>query len=209
VRDTGIGIDPSQIPALFEPFVQGAQGLDRSRGGLGLGLAVARGLIELHRGRIAMHSEGPGRGTEVVFELPIEAPRREAAPAPAVGAAARRRVLIIEDRPDAAASLELLLTMQGHDVQVASDGGAGLALARIFGPDIVLCDLGLPTMDGFAVARAMRADPVLSRRYLVALSGYARPEDVAQSRSAGFDSHLAKPVSAADLHTVFAAASSA
>jgi len=200
VRDTGIGIERSEIPALFQPFVQASQGLDRSRGGLGLGLAVARGLLELHGGRISIHSQGPGRGTEVTFDLPVELVHRPVDPAPVDAAPiAHRRILIIEDHADAAASLETLLAAEGHEVQTAADGVAGLALARAFDPDVVLCDLGLPTMDGFAVARAIRADPALRHGRLVAVSGYARPEDVARSRSAGFDSHLAKPVTLAAL----------
>jgi PAS domain S-box-containing protein len=207
VRDTGIGVDPAQIATLFEPFAQAAQGLARSRGGLGLGLAVARGLLELHGGRITMHSDGPGRGTKVEFELAVEAPRRSAAPATAADApVARRRILIIEDHADAAASLETLLEMEGHEVRTAPDGAAGLALVRTFEPDVVLCDLGLPTLDGFAVARAIRADPALCDRRLVAISGYARPDDLVRSRSAGFDSHLATPVTLARLQAELASA---
>jgi two-component system, chemotaxis family, CheB/CheR fusion protein len=206
VRDTGVGVDPSQIPRLFEPFVQAAQGLDRSRGGLGLGLAVSRVLIELHGGRITMHSDGPGRGTEVAFDLPVEVPNRVAEGRPAAASTAPRRVLIIEDHPDAAASLEELLTIEGHEVRTASDGATGIALVRTFDPDVVLCDLGLPGMDGFAVAQAIRADPALRDRRLVAVSGYARPEDVARSRGAGFDDHLAKPLRLAGLHAVLASA---
>jgi two-component system CheB/CheR fusion protein len=200
VRDTGIGIEPSQIPTLFQPFVQASQGLDRSRGGLGLGLAVARGLVELHGGWISIHSDGQGRGTEVTFELPVVAANWFADPAPADAAPiARRRILIIEDHADTAASLETLLVAEGHEVRTAPDGAAGLALARRFDPDVVLCDLGLPAMDGFEVARAIRADPALRHCRQVAISGYARPEDIARSRSAGFDSHLAKPVTLAGL----------
>jgi two-component system CheB/CheR fusion protein len=207
VRDTGVGVDPSQIPALFEPFVQAAQGLDRSRGGLGLGLAVARGLLELHRGRITMHSDGPGRGTEVTFDLPVESPNRFTEPgSTSAEVVARRRVLIIEDHADAATSLETLLAIEGHEVRTAPDGVAGLALVRTFDPDVVLCDLGLPTVDGFAVARAIRADPALRDRRLVAISGYAQPDDVARSHSAGFDSHLAKPVMPTSLQAELAVA---
>jgi len=200
------GVEPSQIAALFEPFVQAAQGLDRSRGGLGLGLAVARGLVELHGGHITMRSEGSGTGTEVSFDLPLELPNATAARPTAAAATRQRRVLIIEDHIDAAESLQLLLEMEGHEVKIANDGQAGLALAKTFVPEIVLCDLGLPGMDGFAVARAVRAESSLRDRYLVAISGYARPEDIKQSRAAGFDNHLAKPVSLAALHAAFAAA---
>ena len=153
-----------------------------------------------------MQSDGPGRGTEVVFDLPIESPDRTAGP-PATStttAAVRRRILVIEDHSDAAASLETLLALEGHDVRIAANGPAGLALARTFDPDVVLCDLGLPTMDGFEVARAFRAEPALCGRRLIAVSGYAQPGDVARAYSAGFDGHLAKPVTWASLQEVLA-----
>jgi two-component system CheB/CheR fusion protein len=207
VRDTGVGVEPSQIPALFEPFVQAAQGLDRSHGGLGLGLAVARRLLDLHGGHIAMRSEGPGRGTEVTFDLPIEGVNQlvgQTPDAPVPGL--RRRILIIEDHADAASSLERLLAIKGHEVQIALNGAAGLALARTFDPDVVLCDLGLPGMDGFAVARAIRDDSALRDCRLVALSGHAQPADVARSHGAGFDSHLTKPVKVASLDAELAQA---
>lgn len=116
----------------------------------------------------------------------------------------RRRILVIEDHSDAAASMETLLALEGHEVQTAANGAAGLVLARVFDPDIVLCDLGLPAMDGFEVARAIRADPALCDRRLIAVSGYAQPDDVARARSAGFDGHLAKPVTWASLQEVLA-----
>jgi PAS domain S-box-containing protein len=206
VADNGVGIDPSQIESMFEPFVQSTQGLDRSRGGLGLGLAVARGLVELHGGHITMRSHGRGLGTEVSFDLAIETPNHRHSERAAEPAVARHRILVVEDQPDAAESLQLLLEMHGHEVQIAGDGAAALAVARTFAPEIVLCDLGLPTMDGFEVARAMRADPALRNHHLIALSGYARPEDVQRSREAGFDSHLAKPVSLAVLQRAIQAA---
>ena len=206
VRDSGIGVDPSQIASMFEPFVQSAQGLERAHGGLGLGLAVARGLVELHGGNIVMRSDGRGAGTEVSFDLPVESPNPAVARVAPSRAEAPRKILIIEDHDDAAESMQLLLEMQGHEVQIANDGAAGIAAARTFGPEIVLCDIGLPTMDGFEVAHAMRADPALCDRYLVALTGYARPEDIEHAREAGFDSHLAKPVALAALQRVIATA---
>ena len=206
VTDTGIGVDPAQIASMFEPFVQSSQGLDRSPGGLGLGLAVARGLVELHDGHIAMRSQGRGLGTEVSFDLPIETPNHTRHERAAEPVATRHRILIVEDHADAADSLQLLLEMQGHEVQVARDGAVALAVARTFAPQIVLCDLGLPMLDGFEVARAMRADPALREHYLIALSGYARPEDVERSREAGFDHHLAKPVGLAALQRAIVAA---
>ncbi|HEX3762523.1 MAG TPA: hybrid sensor histidine kinase/response regulator [Kofleriaceae bacterium] len=205
VRDTGVGVEPSQIPALFQPFVQAAQSLERSRGGLGLGLAVARGLIELHGGKITMRSDGIGRGTEVAFDLPVDSSSRTVSrDAPGAAPTTPRRILVIEDHPDAAASLQALLALEGHEVQTAADGNAGLALVHTFDPDVVLCDLGLPGMDGFAVARAIRADPALRNRRVVAISGYAAVADVARARSAGFDGHLAKPVTLTGLQAVLA-----
>ncbi|HEX8114701.1 MAG TPA: response regulator [Kofleriaceae bacterium] len=152
-------------------------------------------------------ARGLGRGTAVTFDLPIESPNRFAE-RPSAGAApvVKRRVLIIEDQPDAATTLQSLLALQGHEVRTAPDGAAGLALARAFDPDVVLCDLGLPIMDGFAVARAIRADPALRDRRVVAVTGYAQPEDIARSRSAGFDSHLAKPLTLASVEAELALA---
>jgi two-component system CheB/CheR fusion protein len=163
-------------------------------------------LLPEERG-IARYSEGPGRGTEVTFDLLIESPDRPAErPSVRTAPVVRRRVLIIEDQPDTAASLQSLLTLKGHEVRTESDGAAGLALARTFDPDVVLCDLGLPVMDGFSVARAIRTDPALRDCRLVAITGYARPEDIVRSHSAGFDSHLAKPVTLAELEAELALA---
>lgn len=207
VRDTGVGIAPELLPHLFEPFSQAPQSLDRSRGGLGLGLAMARGLVELHGGTIALASTGAGRGTEVTLTLPLAADAAVAAAPAEPAGESHRRVLIIEDNEDAAMSLQDALSLSGHEVQTAGDGPTGLALARAFQPEIVICDLGLPDgMDGFAVARAMRASDDLRDIHLVALSGYARPEDVALTRKAGFDRHIAKPIGIDDLERLLAGA---
>jgi PAS domain S-box-containing protein len=200
VRDDGEGISPELLSRLFEPFVQGEEALDRSRGGLGLGLAVVKGVAELHGGRVTARSEGHGRGAEFVVTLPIDSaqPARHVG-APPSKAAAAKRVLVIEDNADVAESLRVVLELQGHTVAVAATGGEGVERARELRPDVVLCDLGLPGMDGYEVARALRAEPSLTGTSLVALTGYAQPEDVERGRHAGFDRHLVKPVDPAEL----------
>jgi CheY-like chemotaxis protein len=194
VADNGIGIPAEVLPRLFEPFVQADATLDRSRGGLGLGLALVKGLVELHGGSATATSAGPGRGSEFLVHLPLQEeepsrPEEPCAPGPRRGS----RVLVIEDNVDAAESLALLLRFAGHETAVAYTGPEGLDRAREFRPEVVLCDIGLPEMDGYAVARALRADKTLRKSFLVALSGYAQPEDLERAEEAGFDRHLAKP----------------
>jgi PAS domain S-box-containing protein len=196
VRDTGAGIAPEMLPRLFEPFSQADTTLDRSKGGLGLGLALVKGLVEMHGGNVSVASEGLGRGAEFTIRLPLlSGLALDAAPRHALRRSEPRRVLVIEDNVDAAESLREVLELAGNTVEVAYTGPAGIEKARGFGPDVVLCDVGLPGMDGYEVARALRADPALRSATLAALTGYARPEDVARSREAGFDHHLAKPLS--------------
>ena len=194
LRDTGIGMDRRTLEGLFQPFVQADASLDRSQGGLGLGLALVKGLVELHGGSVTAHSEGLGRGAEFVVRLPLAPAVAEGPPARAPALApGRRRVLVIEDNPDGAESLCELLELNGHEVRVAHDGPQGLAEAQRFRPDVVLCDVGLPGMDGYAVARAFRAEPELAGARLVAVTGYALPEDLQRANEAGFDGHIAKP----------------
>ena len=179
---------------LFQPFMQADATLDRSKGGLGLGLALVKGLVEMHGGEVRAHSDGPGKGAEFVVELPVDVnSAAEGKPKAASPAASHRRVLIIEDNVDAADSLREVLQLETHEVEVAYSGPEGLAMAREFRPDVVLCDIGLPGMDGYAVARAFRADEELRGVSLVALSGYALPEDLQRASEAGFCRHLAKP----------------
>ncbi len=203
VRDDGPGIAPDGLAHVFEPFVQGDRTLDRSHGGLGLGLALVKGLVELHGGAVEGRSAGAGHGAEFVVTLPLapaEPPGLSAAPPPAAAAPARaRRVLVIEDNSDAAATLREVLELNDHLVEVVSTGREGIEKAREFRPDVVLCDIGLPEMDGYEVARAMRSDPALRSIHLVALSGYASPDDVERAIEAGFDRHMAKPPSLLDL----------
>ncbi|HEY3352190.1 MAG TPA: response regulator [Polyangia bacterium] len=194
VRDDGVGISPELLGRLFEPFAQADRTLDRSQGGLGLGLALVKGLIELHGGTVSATSDGPGRGA--AFELRLELAEAVAAAArPTDAAAARRgrRVLVIEDSHDTADTLREALQMMGHEVQVANDGPSGIRLAQESRPEVVLCDIGLPGMDGYEVARTLRADPDLDGIVLVALTGYASPDDQRRAEEAGFAHHVAKP----------------
>ena len=206
VRDTGIGIAPQILQRIFEPFTQADDSLHRSAGGLGLGLALVRGFAELQGGTATARSEGPGRGAEVEVSFPvIREPPVAPTPTPVVTAAApRRRVLVVEDNPDAAETLREMLEMSGHVVDVAADGRTAIARARAFRPGVVLCDLGLPELDGYAVARALRADPAVAQATLVAVSGYALPDDQRRALEAGFDLHLAKPVPLAVIEEVLA-----
>jgi PAS domain S-box-containing protein len=205
VRDDGIGIEPQVLARLFQPFMQADASLDRSRGGLGLGLALVKGLVELHGGSVSARSDGLGHGAELELRLPLAvAPRGPATPIPMPTPFGARRVLIVEDHEDAAESLRDYLELRGHAVEIAIDGLDALAKAATFRPEIVLCDLGLPGLDGYGVARALRADPALRGAFLVALSGYAQDEDVARSREAGFDRHLAKPADPVVLEALMA-----
>jgi PAS domain S-box-containing protein len=206
IRDTGAGIEPSVLPTLFEPFAQAPQTMDRTRGGLGLGLAMVKGLVELHGGSVAIASEGPGRGTELTVHLPLESNAGAPAPERDVPLGQRRRVLVVEDNPDAAETLKEALSVSGHEVEVACDGPSGLERARSFAPEVVICDIGLPGMDGYEVARAFRADESLRSAYLLALSGYAQPEDLQRAKEAGFDEHVAKPASMRELQALLALA---
>ena len=205
VVDNGIGMSPDTVARLFQPFMQAEQSLDRSKGGLGLGLSLIKGLAELHGGSIAAQSDGLGKGAAFVIRLPLdEGAAFEEVVLRAVGPRISRRILIIEDNPDAAESLREALELGEHEVEVAHNGPDGLEKARALRPDVVLCDIGLPGMDGYDVARAVRHDPALQSTVLVALSGYALPGDVERAAQAGFQHHLAKPPSVIALERVLA-----
>jgi CheY-like chemotaxis protein len=193
VRDSGIGIDPPLIPSVFGMFVQIEQGPGRARTGLGIGLALAKRLIELHGGSIDGSSEGPGTGTTFTVRLPlspaIHAQKRRASMPPP---SARCRVLVAEDIPDAAEMMRLMVECMGHDVRVAADGVQAVALAHEFNPQIALLDIGMPRMDGYEAARAIRN--ALGRSIvLVALTGWGQEEDQRRAYAAGFDRHVTKP----------------
>jgi two-component system CheB/CheR fusion protein len=202
VRDSGVGIAPAMLGRIFQPFAQADRTLDRSTGGLGLGLALVKGVAELHGGEVSAHSDGVGKGSEFTLRLPVRPEPAAAAQPPLAPARRARRVLVIEDNEDAAETLQAALELNGHEVAVAFDGPRGLERARAFGPEAVLCDIGLPGMDGYAVARAFRSDAALRDIPLVALTGYALPEDLERARAAGFDRHLAKPPDLATLERV-------
>jgi len=199
VRDSGTGIPAEMLASVFEPFTQSRETIGRTRGGLGLGLALAKGLAELHGGTLSAHSEGPGTGSRFILRLPVsEAPGRtepRVTASPSVPAARGRRILVVEDLQDAATTLRLLLEMLGHTVETACDGQTGLAKADSFHPEIVLCDIGLPgQLDGYGVARAIRHTPGLEKVHLVAMTGFGSAGARDQAMGAGFDLHLVKPV---------------
>ncbi|MEZ0228801.1 MAG: PAS domain S-box protein [Planctomycetota bacterium] len=196
VRDTGIGIDKDKIPGLFRLFAQGDTSLDRSQGGLGIGLTLARGLVELHGGTLEAVSAGPGTGSEFLVGLPALAERPtssdQADTVASLPKLEARRILVVDDNRDAAETLEDLLTDSGHHVQVVFDGFAALEAARTFQPEIVLLDIGLPKMDGFEVARELRREHG-AKLVLVALTGYGQEADRRRAREAGFDQLVVKP----------------
>ena len=196
VRDTGEGISSELGARVFDLFVQEPQALDRSRGGLGLGLALVKQLVELHGGSVAMTSRGPGHGSEFTVRLPAivagPEPARAAPEAPA--AQRRRRLLIVEDNADAREGLQMLLTLAGHEVETSEDAASALEKLRAFQPEIALIDIGLPGVDGYALARMVRQTPEARTTYLVALTGYGQAEDRQMALAAGFDAHMTKPV---------------
>jgi CheY-like chemotaxis protein len=204
VSDTGIGIPPELLDHLFDPFVQADRSLDRARGGLGLGLALVKGITELHGGRVEARSEGTGRGATFVMEIPLQSPPEGTVEPrlPTTPRAGHFRILIIEDNIDAAESLRDLLELTGHEVEVAYSGPTGVETARRMRPEVVLCDLGLPGMDGYAVAGALRRHPATASSRLIAVSGYGQEDNVRRSAEAGFDAHLTKPVELESLQHV-------
>ncbi|MGE5361287.1 MAG: ATP-binding protein [Bacteroidales bacterium] len=206
VRDDGVGIGPASLPRLFEPFMQVDTTLDRSRGGLGLGLALVKSLVDMHGGTVTAASAGTGCGSEFTVRLPLRAGVAADASVRTRSSHRARRIVIIEDNVDAAETLREALELAGHQVEVAYDGIEGIETARRFNPDVVLCDIGLPAMNGYEVARALRADEATGSVYLVALTGYALPDDLAKAQAAGFDVHAAKPLSPDALHEILAAA---
>ncbi len=198
VRDRGIGISADMLPNVFELFTQERQALDRSQGGLGLGLAIVRNFVSLHGGTVEVHSAGVGRGSELVISLPAAA---EQAVPPELGQARReatasrphRRIVIVDDNRDASELLAGALTEMGHEVGLAHDGPSGLARVVELSPDVVFLDIGLPGMDGYALARRLRQHPGLEAVRLVALTGYGDSAAQQRSAAAGFDDHLIKP----------------
>jgi CheY-like chemotaxis protein len=199
VRDTGVGIPAEMLPRVFEMFTQVDRSSKRAQGGLGIGLSLVRGLVQMHGGSVEAASAGPGQGSEFTVRLPL-APEPRPSPG-AAGPAAQRptaaplhRILVVDDLPDAARSLGTLLRLAGADVQIAYDGPGALAALGTYRPDVVLLDIGLPKMDGYEVARRIRQQPEFRDVMLIALTGWAQEDDRRLARAAGFDHHLVKPV---------------
>jgi signal transduction histidine kinase/DNA-binding response OmpR family regulator len=209
VRDTGVGIPAEMLGTVFDLFIQGDRSLDRAHGGLGIGLTLARQLVEMHGGSVEAHSPGVNQGAEFIVRLPLT---KVAAPRPAgpnAGPALAQngagvRVLVVDDNRDAAESLQLLLQLGGHQTQVAHNGPAALAACESFAPQAVLLDIGLPAMDGYEVARRLRQLPGGERLLLVATTGYGHTEDRRRSRAASFDAHLVKPIDLGELSSLLA-----
>jgi signal transduction histidine kinase len=207
VRDTGVGIPAHMLERVFELFTQAERGYDRVQGGLGIGLTLARSLLELHGGTIEAHSEGVDRGTEIVIELPLAIALDADASEPSSTAPSKRlarRMLVVDDNEDSADTLAMLLRGLGAEVRTANDGRAALELIRAHRPDIVLLDLGMPRMDGCEVARRARQMPEGRTVRLIALTGWGQDEDRERTRAAGFDDHLVKPVDLAALQALLA-----
>jgi signal transduction histidine kinase/ActR/RegA family two-component response regulator len=197
VTDSGIGMTPETLAHVFDSFSQAQSTLDRSAGGLGLGLALVKGLTELHSGTVEAYSAGLNQGSEFTVRLPLTDVKPPELPTPQqleCDVQGTGKVLVIEDNRDAAMTMQRLLSHSGYDVTVAFSGPEGVDCALREAPPIVICDIGLPGMDGFNVARALRSEPACRDSYLIALSGYGQSEDVRKAKDAGFDLHLIKPV---------------
>ncbi len=210
IRDSGAGIPREMLSRVFDLFIQVDRSLERTQGGLGVGLTLVRRLVEMHGGSVQAFSEGPGRGSEFVVRLPLQgdqpAPAAPEAPRPAEAEAALPgRVLVVDDNTDAAESLAMLLGISGHEVRVVHNGPDALEAAEDFHPEVVLLDIGLPGLDGYGVARRLRERPATRDVLLIAVSGYGQEEDRRRSREAGFDYHLIKPVDFADLQQLIPA----
>ncbi len=202
VKDSGIGIPPEVLPHIFELFAQADTSLERTRGGLGIGLTLVRKLVQLHGGEVTARSNGPGHGSEFVVKLPLDLTLGAPAPARnAVDLRRARRVLVVEDNPDARQAMRDLLELWGHQVTVAPDGLQGVALAVSQPPELALVDIGLPGLDGYRVAQTLRAQVGNGIR-LVAMTGYGDPEGRDQALRAGFDRHLIKPVKPDELDKI-------
>jgi CheY-like chemotaxis protein len=198
VKDQGAGIDPAFLPHIFDLFAQADQSLDRSQGGLGIGLTLVKHLVELHGGRVSATSEGLGKGATVTICLPARVSAHAVTPLPSVshkamGQHEASRILVVDDLAASAETLMTLLEMEGFQVRVAHEGQAALDIAREFRPDVVLLDIGLPGMNGFEVAQALRNQPESQDALLIALTGYGEAESRARSVEAGFDHHMVKP----------------
>jgi PAS domain S-box-containing protein len=204
VSDTGEGIEPEMLPRLFQVFAQADRSLDRSKGGLGLGLSVVKALTELHGGQVQAASAGLGKGAEFTITLPAEPEPAALSQMPATAPKAHcgLRILVVEDNRDSADSLRMLLELYGHEVTVAYTGPEGVKTAEFWRPEVILCDLGLPGLDGYGVASALRQNPSTAAARMIAVTGYDNDEDRGRSQEAGFELHLRKPVDPETLASV-------
>jgi CheY-like chemotaxis protein len=208
VRDSGIGISPEALPHIWDMFMQVTPGLDRARGGLGVGLTLVRSLVQAHDGTVEVHSDGLGKGSEFVVRLPLagdelsgQASDKPCEPRAAVPS---RRILVVDDNADQAGSMGMLLRLAGHEVRVAHDGPSALEVAGEFRPEVVLLDIGLPGINGYEVARRMRGELGMADALIVALSGYGGEDDRRKSAEAGFNAHLVKPADPGALQDLLA-----
>lgn len=205
VRDSGMGIPADLLPNIFDLFTQAQRTLDRSDGGLGIGLTMVKRLVELHGGGVEAHSPGPNQGSEFVVRLPALPATVSSAAAPTEQVSGGGlRILIVEDVPDVAEILKMLLNVWGYESRVAYDGPTALVAFRTYQPDVVLLDIGLPGMSGYDVARMMRKEPRRRRPLLAAVTGYGGEEGKRRSHEAGFDFHMTKPVDPAALEKLLA-----
>jgi CheY-like chemotaxis protein/two-component sensor histidine kinase len=210
VTDTGIGIEAEMLPRIFEMFSQSAHAIERSQGGLGIGLALVKGLVELHDGTVEAASDGPGRGSRFTVRLPQPAdPGLDASPHVAQAesrdgqsAGVSHRMLIVDDNRDSAESLAMVLRLSGHDTHCAHDGESAIELAAALRPTHVLLDIGMPNLNGYETARRMRQHDWGRAATLVAITGWGQPEDRRRAFDAGFDHHLVKPINLADLQRI-------
>jgi two-component system CheB/CheR fusion protein len=209
VKDSGVGIPPEMLERVFDLFTQGERSLDRSEGGLGIGLTLARSLVQLHGGSIKAYSPERGQGSEFVMRFPLwegPLPERPGEKEKTVDSSLRKmRFLVVDDNRDVADSMAMELRLGGHEVRTAYDGPGAIATAITFLPEVVLLDLGLPRMDGYQVALSLREKAELDATTLIAVTGYGTEEDRRRSREAGFDYHLVKPVDPQELHEILSA----
>jgi CheY-like chemotaxis protein/two-component sensor histidine kinase len=197
VRDDGIGIPPEALPTLFTLFTQVNYSLERAQGGLGIGLALAKGIVDLHGGEVAARSAGVGKGTEFTVRLPVSPDHSlaegELAPEPVDGRQ-KRRILIVDDSRDGAACLGMMLSLQGHDTRTAHDGQEAIELAEAFRPEVILLDIGLPRLNGYDACRRIREQPWSKDTFMIAVTGWGQEDDRLRSQEAGFDRHMVKPI---------------
>ena len=203
VEDNGVGIPATMLPRIFDMFAQVDRSLDRYSGGLGIGLSVVKRLVEMHEGSVQARSDGPGRGTEFIVQLPISmvsgGSRRPPEPAPEAAEPVKRRILIAEDNEDTASSLATILRIMGNDVRTVGDGLEAVAKGRSFQPDVVLLDIGMPRLNGYEACRLIRAEPWGNTAVIIALTGWGQEEDRQLAAEVGFDHYLVKPVETATL----------